>query len=709
MKRFVGAVVFVVVSAAVSWSTAQVLSPEPAAPWQFGSRMVGTSEIGGSVVLPIVDEQITVDIDGQYASTRLRQTFYNRTNNQIEGLYSLRAGLGIKAEGFAYWNGEQKIVGEVFERGVARQVYQNVTRRRRDPGLLEETSDGVFSFAVSPIQPGERKRVEVSYGQWLPRRAATVELRVPVTRADSDITVTIGDGRELREITSPTHKTEVQKLSTGRYLVRARRAVAPTQELLLHYQIVDRPWTVGGYLHRDKDQDAYFMLTLAAPELPASAAIAKDVTLVIDRSGSMMGEKMRQARAACVDIVKRLRSDDRVNVIQFDDHVEKLYNEPQPVTDANRRQVTEYIEMMDDGGATNLAFALETALRHQATGDRPRVVLFFTDGQSDVAPVFETARADTRDVRVFTVGFGPDVNRPLLARLAASKRGRFTHIPSAANIEREVSLLYHQIETPVLVDVSLETTGGAITRLYPPSLPDLFVDDELRVSGRLRASGPVTFTIKGKQGGRAVAYTARVEAPTEVKRPWVARQWAGARIADILDDIALGASRSELQSEVIDLALAYNFATPYTAFLAIPASELDPMSAHQIAGARAYKAELLRRKPDAARVTKGSGGAGSDDGSNPSPNPPRDTWTLSQNDQSPSPVSEDSEEASSDTENPLMRKNRTAMKKSQLGHRSDEGRGGCASCAVGGGGGGALATFVAAAMLLVFGFRRRRR
>jgi MYXO-CTERM domain-containing protein len=269
-------------------------------------------------------------------------------------------------------------------------------------------------------------------------------------------------------------------------------------------------------------------------------------------------------------------------------------------------------------------------------------------------------------------------------------------------------LLYHQIETPVLVDVSLETAGGAVTRLYPPSLPDLFVDDELRVSGRLRASGPVTFTIKGKQGGRAVAYTARVEAPTEVKRPWVARQWAGARIADILDDIALGASRSELQNEVIDLALAYNFATPYTAFLAIPASELDPMSAHQIAGARAYKAELLRRKPDAARVRNAGSGAGSDDGASPPPSPARDTWTLSQNDDSPAPVVQGA--AEEDEAEHELSKSRPAMKRSQLGHQTSDGRhGGCASCAVGGNGGGAVATLVAAAMLLVVGFRRRRR
>ncbi|HEY5451997.1 MAG TPA: VIT domain-containing protein, partial [Polyangia bacterium] len=547
MKRSMAAAVLAVFAclsgpAGTGVADAQVLSTMP--PPTFGGRMIGSSEAGGSYVLPIVEEQINVDVDGQHASTRLRQTFHNRTGDRVEGLYSLRAGAGTRANGFAYWNGEQKIVGEVFERGAARQVYANVTRQRRDPGLLEQTGDGVFSFAVSPIQPGERKRVEVSYSQWLPRRAATVELHAPVTRPDSEVTVSIWDARELREITSPTHHLDVQRLSNGRYLLRARKANAQTPEIVVRYQIADKPWTVTGYVHRDKEQDAFFTLSLAAPDLPASATMAKDVTLVIDRSGSMMGEPIRQARAACIDIVKRLRSDDHLNILLFDHQVEKLFAEPKPVTEAIRRQAIEYLEMMDEGGATDLALALEQAMAAQASaGNRPRTVLFFTDGKSAVKPVLDAAQGDKRDVRVFTVGFGAEVNRPLLARLAAHKRGRFTYISAASSIEREVATLYRQIDAPVLVDVSLETEGGAISRVYPPTLPDLFVDDELRISGRLRAAGPVAFTIKGKQGGRPFAHSIKFDGTAEIKRPWVARQWAGARVEDLVDEIALGGSR----------------------------------------------------------------------------------------------------------------------------------------------------------------------
>ena len=89
MKRLVAAAAFLL-WAAVSWSgtgtgeaEAQVLWPEPQQPPTFGGQMLGRSEAGGSWALPIVEEQITVDVDGQHASMRLRQTFHNRTSDRV--------------------------------------------------------------------------------------------------------------------------------------------------------------------------------------------------------------------------------------------------------------------------------------------------------------------------------------------------------------------------------------------------------------------------------------------------------------------------------------------------------------------------------------------------------------------------------------------------------------------------------------------------
>ena len=295
-------------------------------------------------------------------------------------------------------------------------------------------------------------------------------------------------------------------------------------------------------------------------------------------------------------------------------------------------------------------------------------------------------QADKRDVRVFTVGFGDDVNKALLARLAARKRGRFTYIAAAANIEREVSLLYRQIDAPVLVDVSLEASGGAVSRLYPPTLPDLFVDDELRISGRLRASGPVTLTIKGKQGGRTLH---AIDQAGRERRDQAALGGAAvggrARRRSRSTRSRWAATGPRSQSEVLDLALAYNFATPYTAFLAIPASELDWQSAHALANARAYKAEHpqaqarrgARRRAQHAGRRRGGRDAGRQ--------PDLDSRCRAQ----PCRRAIERELAANDSaesENPLD--SPAPVRRMKLGHgsqnKSGEEQGGCASCAVGG-------------------------
>src|SRR4051812_18495347 len=81
--------------------------------------------------IPVVEEKLQVTIDGEYASTSLVQVVQNNTGAQVEGRYRLRPGINSHVDAFAYWNGEVKIVGEVFEKQLANRVYDAVTTRRR--------------------------------------------------------------------------------------------------------------------------------------------------------------------------------------------------------------------------------------------------------------------------------------------------------------------------------------------------------------------------------------------------------------------------------------------------------------------------------------------------------------------------------------------------------------------------------------------------
>lgn len=563
------------------------------------------------VHIPLIEERLNVAIDGQHATSTLTQVFQHGNSTQIEGQYRLRPGLGSKVEGFAYWNGEEKIVGEVFERQTARRVYENVTSRRRDPGLLEEDGAGAFSFKVFPISPREKKRVELRWTKWVDRRGSTVKYRAPITKSDAEIVISVTGS--VKNLKSSSHRLRIEKVANG---VRLRSEGANGGgPLELEWQVDEPDWQPAAFVHANGKSDGWFALSLAAPDSfgPGSGAVAaKDVTIVIDRSGSMIGEPMANARAAAMDMIRRLDSRDRVNVISFSDEVDPLFKTPHALEGATRETALAYVDRLRDGGGTDIALALKTAIASQdRKPGRPRVVVFMTDGQSDVELAMDAAKADTGDIRLFTIGLGKDVNKPLLARLAAQKRGRFTYIESMKDIKPEVARLAQSISKPLLVDVSVDVEGAHAVRLYPRSMPDLFAMDELVVSGRLKGSGVAKFIIKGNLAGKPVQFTRVVDIGKSPARPWVGRLWAQARVEHLLEEIALGAKQPELQNEVLELALAYNFVTPYTAFLAIPEAEIGDQRG-TIEAERERKRKIMQNHQDAADIDKAKQDANKD-------------------------------------------------------------------------------------------------
>ncbi len=578
-------------------------------------------------------EEIRVTIDRQHAHTRMRQVFANMSQERLEGRYHLQVGEGAHVSGFAYWNGEQKIVGEVFEKETAARVYEQVTGLGRDPGLLERAGEGAFSFRIFPIEAGERKPVEVMWNQWLRREGNTVEYRVPLTPEHGRIDIDIADERPIVEVTSATHDMELSGL--GSTAVRVRASGQDGQaELVLRYRVRGDDWRLSAYMHRDPGHDGYMLLTLAAPPGLAEDDVEdKDITLVIDRSGSMSGVPLERAKLAAQAVIDRLRPSDRVNVLVFDDDVDLLYPTPRLASDSRRTEAKAYIAAVGSGGGTNLALALERALAAQAPESaalamapeknsasaamplaRPHVILFLTDGQSDAQRTLAVAEADQGDARVFTIGVGDGVEKPLLSRLAAMKRGRFTFIESPSAIESKVSRLYGQIAAPVLVGLSLDVaennagqrTGTSIRlqRRYPRTLPDLYRHDELVIAARFAGTGPVNVRLRGQRGGQPVIFERTIDMPASARRPWVGTMWAQARVQDLLEEIALYGEGEELRDEVVNLAVAYNFVTDYTSFLAIPESEITDEAREMLASARERKAQILAAHKDAVALSR---------------------------------------------------------------------------------------------------------
>jgi Ca-activated chloride channel homolog len=561
---------------------------------------------GPSPHLRAVSERVNIAIDHQYATTVLEQQFENVTDERLEGRYVLRtAGAGV--EGFAYWNGEEKIVGEVFEKNAARRVYDDVVGRRRDPGLVEQTGEGSFAFNVFPIEPHERKRIEVRLGQRLSRAGNLIEYRLTLSGGQNDVSLDIRDPHPIAKVDSSSHALTVAGAGTSHVRVNASGTDAGARDLVIAIELAALPWQPSAVVHRDPGQDAYLVLQMAAPDrLDQSQVSSKDVTVVIDRSGSMTGAPLEQACAAAELVVRRLRRGDRVNVIAFDHRVDPLFAKPEPV-EAARDTALQFIRGIAARGGTDIAGALAAALQSQNGGHEPHIVLFLTDGQSNSEAALRVAAGDPGDARVFTIGLGAGVQKPLLSRLASMKRGRFTYVESAEALELRIGHLFDQIESPALVGVTVEARGATFSRTYPRTLPDLSAGDDLLLTGRVTGAPGATLQliVHGMLSGRQVDYPVSVTVPESESHPWAGRLWAKSRIDDVLEEMALTRSpRPEQSNEVIELGLAYNLVTPYTSFLAVPESELNGAQAAELTSLREQRARAIAAHRDAAALSR---------------------------------------------------------------------------------------------------------
>src|SRR5690606_31140369 len=182
-------------------------------------------------------------------------------------------------------------------------------------------------------------------------------------------------------------------------------------------------------------EDGYFLL-LASPEVrqTETRAIPKTVVFVIDRSGSMAGRKMEQARDALAFVLNNLGDDDRFNVVAYDDRVETFEPELQRYTAETRSAALDFVDGLRPGGSTNIDGALAEALGLLADATDPAYVLFLTDGLPTAGETGEGAiarnaeRANAAGARIFSFGVGYDVNARLLERLAATSGGTTEYV-----------------------------------------------------------------------------------------------------------------------------------------------------------------------------------------------------------------------------------------------------------------------------------------
>jgi Ca-activated chloride channel family protein len=470
----------------------------------------------------------------------------------------------------------------------------------------------MFRARVFPIPRNGEVKIEIVYHEMLGYDSGLVSYSYPLntrnfhgpTVGDFSIDVSVESPVPIKNLYSPSH--DIDRRVDGRTARCSYEEpnMGPGADFQLYYTVSEEDVGLNVTTYKRRGDDGYFAMLLSPGRLLRSdRVISKDVVFVIDRSGSMKGEKIEQARDALAYCVNSLNANDRFAIITFATDIMEFSDGLVANSDDQRRQALRFIDKIEARGGTDINEALKAALEMRRS-KRPRFLIFLTDGaptvgETDVNNIISNVTGENDGgAHLFAFGVGYDVNTTLLDRLTTDNKGTVEYVKPEEDIEVKVSSFYAKVSEPVLSDLTLRVDGVDVYDVYPRELPDLFNGGQLVVLGRYEDGGKANIRLHGyvEDNKKEFAYEARFKDRNRANG-FIPRLWASRKIAYLMQEIRENGENKELIEEVIDLSMEHGIITPYTSYLVL---EEDAIARRRMEG-RGFVAGSYDQSAPAAR------------------------------------------------------------------------------------------------------------
>ncbi|HET9004245.1 MAG TPA: VIT domain-containing protein, partial [Gemmatimonadaceae bacterium] len=438
---------------------------------------------------------VQVRMDDRVLHYEVEEQFTNRGGGIAEADYIFPLPDGAAFQDLKLSIDGELVAGETMSADKARGIYEEIVRRQRDPALVEWMGQGMLRARIFPIRPGEVKRVVVRFDA-VARREGDA-LRVDYRRAGNNtatrdergsererrdergeaetFVLSFAEGSALGTPYSPTHKL-TRRVNNGRVTVEAD---GNTREVTILVPIRrSTEASVSLLAHATSESEKFALITLTPPARSVRHT-PRDVTLVLDVSGSMSGRKLAQAKAAGRQVLATLDGADRFRIIDFSTDVRTFRDSFVSASAVNIREAQRYLDALDAQGSTNISGALDEALRVHSPENRLPLVLFLTDGAPTVGEtqpeaIAAAAARERGRARVFTFGVGADVNAALVEQLALEAHGTASFVRPDEDVERAVSVVASRLTDPIVTDLRVRADGVRLDRVLPNGPTDLF-------------------------------------------------------------------------------------------------------------------------------------------------------------------------------------------------------------------------------------------
>lgn len=293
---------------------------------------------------------------------------------------------------------------------------------------------------------------------------------------------------------------------------------------------------------------------------------------IIDISGSMTGEKLKQAKRALVISLRNLLEGDYFNIVAFESNFSRFSNEAVPYSQQNLEKADQWISALNAAGGTEIFDPLRFVLEEMASDNGlERVVLLFTDGQvGNENEIIRLVKGHNQSLQLFPFGIDTAVNKYFIDGLAASGNGIPEYIYPGERIEDKVIRQFSRIHQPYLANPAAFAKNGEELNTVPPMPARIYSSEEYGFMVQSECLGPIEeITIRGTIHGRdeEILLKPNVEGNARL----LGLKWAKEKI-ELLEEKASGNNQRRndlIKKKIVELSIRYSLLSTMTSLVAV--------------------------------------------------------------------------------------------------------------------------------------------
>ncbi len=556
-------------------------------------------------VIPLKSSKTAVQISGTIAQVRVTQTYQNKGKQAIEAKYVFPLSTQAAVHKMQMTIGDRIVNAKIFEREKARKVYQTALAEGKRAAKLDQDRPNVFQMNVGNIMPEDEIAIDIYYTELLvpvngeyqfvapavvgPRFTGesserTESFNMPYTAKgisdsfDFDMTVTLNAGMIIKNITSDSHKVNVNypDVKTAEIFLSNSNENPSNRDFILNYNLRGNKIQSGLLLYEGEEENFFTYQMEPTKRIALEDIPAREYLFIVDVSGSMNGYPLEVSKELMRNLLCDLRATDTFNVQLFASSSTVFSPTPLETNQQNIEEAIRFLSEGQGGGGTQLLSALHEAykLPRKNIGSA-RSMVIITDGYVSVEKeAFELIRNNLDQANVFTFGIGSSVNRYLIEGMAKVSNSESFIATSKVEALEVAKNFKEYISTPLLTQVKIETEGFDVYDMEPSSISDVFAARPVIVYGKYRGKAKGKLIVTGYQGEKKFRQEFKVSQGHLSRSNKALRYlWARKKIAELDDYKKL--FNEDVKNSVIALGLKYSLATNYTSFVAVDESVIN--------------------------------------------------------------------------------------------------------------------------------------